>query len=31
VSECYIHGKMDGEALAGPDEDAIIKETFNLR
>jgi hypothetical protein len=33
VGECYVHSKMDGEALAGMDEDSIAKATveFNLR
>jgi hypothetical protein len=32
VGECYVHGKMDGEALTGMDEDCIAKATveFNL-
>jgi hypothetical protein len=33
VGECYIHGKMDGEVLAGMDEESIAKATveFNLQ
>ncbi|KAF2675615.1 HET-domain-containing protein [Lentithecium fluviatile CBS 122367] len=32
IGECYIHGKMDGEALAGLDEDTIANSTleFNI-
>jgi hypothetical protein len=33
IGECYVHGKMEGEAFAGMDQDAIEKEKmeFNIR
>jgi hypothetical protein len=33
IGECYVHGNMDGELLAGMDEENILKSTveFNIR
>jgi hypothetical protein len=33
IGECYVHGNMDGELLAGMDEEKILESTveFNIR